>query len=377
MVSFFKTFAVSALASVAVAKDVACAVGGVQQSIVDLDTGVCEFQIPANLPTVWEFTSVEDYSAQFYYTVVNNARVFTDVINAGRVLSIAARDLYLIGEFILFEIESHKSSPGNSTAALRKRFSSLDSIEKRDEESDLVAYLKTLDGTALPGSVALAVVDPAGSSSTSGSGSGSGATSTATSTGTEVITITSCSDDVCVPTTIPAPTVTVESTTIITITSCSENKCSKTEVPATKGPITTTVNGEVTSYTTWCPLSEEEKTKWVTVTSCEEDKCHHTVAPATHGWTTTEVGGETTSYVTWCPVTETKTVPSTVAPATVAPTTKAPATTAPGKATPSTVAGESTSYPTTAASVSTFEASGSLVGASLLSVLLMPLMAFL
>lgn len=412
MVSLFsKTFAVAALIGASAAKDVACAVGGVQQSIVDLDTGSCSFNIPASQPAVWEYSSPQDYSAEFYYAVVDAVRYFTDITAAGRSIVIPARFLYGLGDFPLFQVQSEQSSPSNSTGALRKRFAAIPTLEQRDEESDLVDYLKTLDGTEIP-ALAFAVEDPAGASSseTSGATTGTGATSTATNTATDIVTITSCSDNVCHETTVPAPTVTVESTTIVTITSCSENKCSKTAVPATWGETTATVEGEVTSYTTWCPLSEGEKTKYVTVTSCHEDKCHATVAPATHGWTTTEIGGEVTSYVTWCPVTETA-APGTTTKAAPTGTATEAATTKTGSPAPGhvtvvltapggevvtivtkapTVAGQSTAVtgaPTVAghsssaahstAAISTFEASGSFIGASLLSVLLMPLLALI
>ena len=406
MVSLFsKTVAVAALIGGSVAKDVACAVGGVQQSIVDLDTGSCSFNIPASQPAIWEYSSPEDYTAEFYFAVVDTVRYFTDITGAGRSIVIPARFLYGLGDFPLFQIFSQQNSPSNSTGALRKRFAAIPTLDQRDEESDLVAHLKTLEGTEIP-SLAFAVVDPAvASSSGTEATTTSGATSTETNTSTDIVTITSCSDNVCHETTVPAPTVTVESTTIVTITSCSENKCSKTAVPATLGETTATVGGEVTSYTTWCPVSESEKTKWVTVTSCHEDKCHSTVAPATHGWTTTEIEGTVTSYVTWCPVTETAPTGTATKAATTGTVTKATQAASTGKVTvvltapggevvtivtkaptvagqstgvatkAPTVAGQSTSAATTAASVSTFEASGSFIGASLLSVLLMPLLA--
>lgn len=44
-------------------------------------------------------------------------------------------------------------------------------------------------------------------------------------------------------------------TTIVTITSCSDHKCTETTSPAIESVATTTVNGVVTEYTTYCPLS--------------------------------------------------------------------------------------------------------------------------
>lgn len=370
MVSLFsKTLVAGALVGAALGKDVACAVGGVQQSIVDLDTGSCSFNVPSVAKTIWQYTSPEDYTAEFDYVVVQAVRYFTDITSAGRTITVPARFLYGFGEFPVFSVFSEKHSPSNSTGALHKRFAKVPEFEKRDEESDLVAYLKTLDGTELPGSIAFSVVDPAGASSNGGDND---ATSTATNTATDIVTITSCSNDICHETTVPAPTVTLEHTTIITITSCSKDLCHETAVPATLGETQATVNGEVTSYTTWCPLQETDKTKYVTVTSCEDNKCHKTVAPVTQGWTTVTNGPEVTSYITWCPATAT-------AQPTAQPTeqTLTTVTEGHGSAPANTVAGQSTTQAqTTAASVSTFEASGSIVCASLLAVL-MPLLAMM
>ena len=93
------------------AKDVACAVGGVQQSIVDLDTGSCSFNIPASQPAIWEYSSPEDYTAEFYFAVVDTVRYFTDITGAGRSIVIPARFLYGLGDFPLFPIFSQQNSP--------------------------------------------------------------------------------------------------------------------------------------------------------------------------------------------------------------------------------------------------------------------------
>jgi len=77
-------------------------------------------------------------------------------------------------------------------------------------------------------------------------------------------------------------------TTVVTITSCADNACS--EVPVTTGVtvVTSTVEGVVTEYTTYCPLSGE--TKAPASTSAPED----TTSTATAKVTSTASGNGTT-----------------------------------------------------------------------------------
>ncbi|CCH43873.1 putative threonine-rich GPI-anchored glycoprotein [Wickerhamomyces ciferrii] len=109
------------------------------------------------------------------------------------------------------------------------------------------------------------------------------------------------------------------STTLVTVTSCDEDKCSEVPSTALISIATTTINGVVTSYTTYCPLTttsapvpapttvtEEQdstKTTLVTVTSCHEDKCSEVVSTAQVSIATTTVNGIVTSYTTYCPLT--------------------------------------------------------------------------
>ncbi|KAK6878909.1 Yeast-form wall Protein 1, partial [Candida tropicalis] len=158
---------------------------------------------------------------------------------------------------------------------------------------------------------------------------------------TKIITVTSCSNDICVATTVPgvkttvstaAPngetTVyttycpessveTVESTKIITVTSCSEDKCEETTVEATPSTAETVVEGTTTEYVTYCPVTSgaEGKTESgevvVTATACDNDVCHETVVPGTKTTvTTTAPGGETTVYTTYGPASSIETVES-------------------------------------------------------------------
>ncbi|KAM9891781.1 hypothetical protein OXX69_012210, partial [Metschnikowia pulcherrima] len=261
---FASVAAASVYAASAYAANVACRVNGVQESVVDLDTGSCAFPIPASLPVTFDFTASDNYEVDAYYATVDATRFYNNVAAAGRTISILARDLYNRGGFPLFHVHAEQTPAVNSTSALRARFNSK-LVSKRDAESDLVAYIKSLTGEAVDG-VALSVTDPDTGSSASVSGSASATSGASTSTAT------------------------YESTTIITVTSCSENKCSETGVSATQGPTTVTSNGETTVLTTWIPVTEEPTstktnvaTTIVTITSCSDNKCHETTVPATEG----------------------------------------------------------------------------------------------
>ncbi|KAK6897225.1 Yeast-form wall Protein 1, partial [Candida tropicalis] len=100
-----------------------------------------------------------------------------------------------------------------------------------------------------------------------------------------------------------------ESTKIVTVTSCSNDVCVATTVPAVKTTVSTAApGGETTVYTTYCPESSVEtveSTKIITQVVCSEDKCHETTVEATPSTTSGTVAGETevTEYVTYCPVT--------------------------------------------------------------------------
>lgn len=303
---FSTVVATSVVAATAIAQDVACRVNGVQQSVVDLDTGVCPFTIPSSLPVNFQYSSDEDYLVDAYYAEVQSGKIFNDIAGAGRVIEIPAKDLYNAAAAALFHVHLEESPASNSTAALRKRFQI--ETEKRDE-ADLVAKVKAATGTAVPSSeLTFDVSDPdTSSSSASGSGSATGsesASGSATAPGSDVTS-----------------TVTGVSSTIVTITSCSDNKCTETTAPATWGATTETKADTTIIYSTWCPVvtKTELSTTLVTITSCSDNKCHETTAPATWGETTETKGGETTVYSTWCPVTSTEVTTGPSNPETTAP----------------------------------------------------------
>lgn len=328
----FTTLAtLASIASYAVAKDVVCLVDDTPVATVDLDTGVCPFTVP-NASPKYDFESIEDYDVTFYYAIAQASKFFTDIVNAGDVVEIPANLLYGSPATPVYEVSDSKSPAANSTAALRRRLLGK-TVYARDEESDFLAAIKELEGTELEGST-FAVVDI--SDVPSGAASASDAISTATNTNTVIMTITSCEDNKCSETTVPAvetlTTETVDGTvtsyttycplsgietetethhTTVTITSCDDNKCS--EIEAVETLTTETVEGTVTSYTTYCPLSELETetesyettstlyvTSFVTVTSCGAEGCK----PMVESVTTTTVNGVETVYTTLCPIEE-------------------------------------------------------------------------
>ncbi|KAK6197487.1 Fasciclin and related adhesion glycoprotein [Scheffersomyces amazonensis] len=383
--------ATAALVTKTLAVNVACLVEGVEVAIVDLDTGVCPFTIPANLPVFFDFTSPEDFNVEFYYSVVGNARFFNDIVAAGRIINIPAIDLFGLPGAPLYQVHVQETPSVNSTAAIRKRLFKDDSeLLKRDAASDFAASLESLDGT-LVNSGAFQVV----ALSSSSSAPTSAPSTIPVSSGVE---------------TLPTGTVTttLESTTLITITSCKDHLCTPTVVPATPALTTETINGEVTIYTTYCPLSGEtetttvESTTIITITSCKDNKCEETTVPATPALTTQTIEGVVTVFTTYCPVsgettaaaatgtpaapaaagtsTETETLTKGAAattgaaagtPGAAAGTTGAPA---PGVATtPVTVAAESTGAAATTGAISTYEGAAANFGASLLALAFIPL----
>ena len=333
MVKFTAIASLATMAATVVSQQVDCILNGNVVATVDLDTGLCPYPIDPSLPVKADITNLQDYDVDFYYLLDEGAKYFNDIAAAGRTIFFPANTALNNPNAIsgLFHVHDQRVPDQNSTEAIKKRLFKDSYKVKRDDVQDVVNYLKTLDGTPVDTQNTY-VVRLANETSSSANNEGTA-------------------------------TVTEQSTTIITITSCSEDKCHETTVPATQGPTTTTVNGEETVYTTWCPVETETvaSTSYVTVTSCNEE-CHETSIPVTQGPTTATVSGSVVTYTTWCPVVTpsgtpatpaTPTTPATNAPgtntpatpatpATNAPATTAPATTAPVVSTPTTVAAVST-----------------------------------
>ena len=383
MVKFTAIASLATMAATVVSQQVDCILNGNVVATVDLDTGLCPYPIDPSLPVKADITNLQDYDVDFYYLLDEGAKYFNDIAAAGRTIFFPANTALNNPNAIsgLFHVHDQRVPDQNSTEAIKKRLFKDSYKVKRDDVQDVVNYLKTLDGTPVDTQNTY-VVRLANETSSSANNEG---TATVTEQSTTIITITSCSEDKCHETTVPATqgpttttvngettvyttwcpveTETVVSTTVITVTSCSEDKCHETTVPATQGPTTTTVNGEETVYTTWCPVETETvaSTSYVTVTSCNEE-CHETSIPVTQGPTTATVSGSVVTYTTWCPVVTpsgtpatpaTPTTPATNAPGTNTPATPAtPATNAPATTAPATTA-PVVSTPTTVAAVST------------------------
>ncbi|KAK6889893.1 Yeast-form wall Protein 1, partial [Candida tropicalis] len=100
------------------------------------------------------------------------------------------------------------------------------------------------------------------------------------------------------------PSTTIVTEDYISVTSCSEAICVGTTVPAVSTGVTTTVNGVETTYSTMQPVSSVEtveSSKVIPVVACSGDKCYATSAIATPSTTNTVIEGTTSEYVTYCP----------------------------------------------------------------------------
>lgn len=97
-------------------------------------------------------------------------------------------------------------------------------------------------------------------------------------------------------------TVTQYETTLLTITSCSENKCDTTVTPVIPSVATVTVQGFVTEYTTYCPITAEEEASPASSLAGES-----VVSSLTETVVTETVSGVETIYTTVCPLTESTT----------------------------------------------------------------------
>ncbi|ODV82371.1 uncharacterized protein CANTADRAFT_143310 [Suhomyces tanzawaensis NRRL Y-17324] len=306
MVKLLSLAAAATLLTATSAVDVACVVNGVSVATVDLETGTCPFPIPADLPVTFDFSSADDFKVDFYYALANNNRFYNDIVAAGRIIEIAAIDLYQQAAAQLFGVHLEQRPSGNSTAAIRKRLLGKSKLASRDEISDFVDHLKTLDGAAIPGTpIEFAVVDPVNATSSSSVPAvTSTASRSATGSASGSATITGSASGTL--------TVTDKHTTVVTITSCSDNKCHETTVAATPAVTTQTVDGKTTVYTTYCPV-ETTKAAEITSTYTSAGTVYTTVCPATEVVSTYTSNGKpyTTTYLTAVtPVTKTQEVVS-------------------------------------------------------------------
>lgn len=73
-------------------------------------------------------------------------------------------------------------------------------------------------------------------------------------------------------------TVSENTTTLVTITSCHDNACELTTSAALVSIATVTVEGTVTEYTTYCPLTGASSTETPTVVASTTAKANATVS---------------------------------------------------------------------------------------------------
>lgn len=360
----------SVLAGYVVAEEVACKFGDQTIAQVDSDSGECPFDIPK--PSEFNYGSDTDFKTIFYYALLNGEKYFSDIANSKSSISIPAKALKGKTDVPIYKVEKSSSSSPSGNAS-----NGTVSAVKRDID-DLIGNLKNLDGDLLEGlslggisinvDVSLGVTIGAGETAAPSS---SAPASSSFTVGTPVYTSYSSSAEPSssavasssapasssmapMSSVVPSSTVTSEHATVMTVTSCEQDKCATSEVPATTTVCPTTVNGVETEYTTVCPLTEsssevpssspssvepessvysaptsskvpestvtDEHTTVVTVTSCDHDKCATSEVPGKETVTTVTTDGVETEYTTVCPVDDVTTTPASSPEASVTPT---------------------------------------------------------
>lgn len=317
---FSSILAATALATLASAELVACRVNGIQVGVVDKDTGVCNIPIGASKPVDFSYKGATNYKVNAYYLSAEGNKYFNDIEKAGRTVAFPARLLSKdpINMFLV-HLEQNNS---NSTFALRKRFEA--QFNKRDDggiaalvalvkstpgvaqtdlsiianEPDPVPFIAGLSTNSAASASAASVASVECAASIASAASVSAASASSASSIASAVSAASIASAASVSSAIAAGsststfTSTSRITKIVTITSCSDHVCVPTAVLATAGPTTVNVSGVVTSYTTWCPLNWDPITTTVTVTSCEQNKCEYS--------TTTCIIPVVTTIVTFC-----------------------------------------------------------------------------
>ncbi|CAX44050.1 flocculation protein, putative [Candida dubliniensis CD36] len=279
------------------------------------------------------FHSLDDYNVQFYYSIVNGHRYTTDIRHGGSIISIAAKLLYEKYTSV-YKVHLHKIPKANSTDIIRKRLflekskrmqlssssssSSLLMMMKKDLIDDFIIDIAGSRGIMVD-EVILSVVDI--DQVTSSTNGGSSSTNSLTRTGFSIPSVTSTktsnsqTSQTITTTTGSMTTETITTTKIITITSCSNDICHLTTVPGSLITVTATITPGflTTTYTTYLPINSMEtvvSTKIITITSCSDNNhnnnhvCHSTTVLATPSTVTETIDNTITEYVTYCPLTK-------------------------------------------------------------------------
>ncbi|EMG47604.1 Fasciclin [Candida maltosa Xu316] len=202
---------------------VACIINNEKVSIVDYETGVCEFELPSRLNAMFRYTSIDNYEAQFYYTNTSKNKYFTDIIHAQKTIRIPASEL-VDGNYSLNQVYDKKVCYSNTTISTNNNSS-------RNNVYTLVNSLKKLTGTKLD--------DISFSASIIASSSIAPETVTAIGEMTE----------------------TEYDYTVVTLTSCSSDSiCSMTTFSAVMVEVTTTIGTIESVYTTYSPIYTDSNT---------------------------------------------------------------------------------------------------------------------
>lgn len=342
------TLIIFILSPIVLTKQVVCLVDNVKVATVDYDTGICPFQLPtATYPSLSKllllllllvvlvdpffiFHSLDDYNVQFYYSIVNGHRYTTDIRHGGSIISIAAKLLYEKYTSV-YKVHLHKIPKANSTDIIRKRLFLEKSkrmqlllllllllmMMKKDLIDDFIIDIAGSRGVMVD-EVILSVVDI--DQVTSSTNGGSSSTNSLTRTGFSIPSVTSTktsnsqTSQIITTTTGSMTTETITTTKIITITSCSNDICHLTTVPGSLITVTATITpGLTTTYTTYLPINSMEtvvSTKIITITSCSDNNhnnnhaCHSTTVLATPSTVTETIDNTITEYVTYCPLTK-------------------------------------------------------------------------
>lgn len=340
---YIATLIIFILSPIVSTKQVVCLVNNIKVATVDYDTGICPFQLPTTLhPSssssqfmvfpFFTFHSRDDYNVQFYYAIINSHRYTTDIKHGGSIISIAAKLLY-DKHTPIYQVHLHKIPNSNSTEIIRKRwlFAKNKQIKllllskillKKDLVDDFIIDIAGSRGIMID-KVILSVVDVDQMTSSIATGSSNSLTRTGFTNPSVISTKTSNSQSITTTTTkgssattttgtATGATETITTTKIITVTSCSNDICHLTTVPASLTTVTTTG----TVYTTYLPINSVEtvvSTKIITITSCSNNNnnnnnnnhvCHPTTVLATPSTMTKTIDNTITEYITYCPLTQ-------------------------------------------------------------------------
>ena len=361
---YIATLIIFILSPIVSTKQVVCLVNNIKVATVDYDTGICPFQLPTTLhPSssssqfmvfpFFTFHSRDDYNVQFYYAIINSHRYTTDIKHGGSIISIAAKLLY-DKHTPIYQVHLHKIPNSNSTEIIRKRwlFAKNKQIKllllskilvKKDLVDDFIIDIAGSRGIMID-KVILSVVDVDQMTSSIATGTSNSLTRTGFTNPSVISTKTSNSQSITTTTTkgssattttgtATGATETITTTKIITITSCSNDICHLTTVPASLTTVTTTG----TVYTTYLPINSVEtvvSTKIITITSCSNNNnnnnnnhvCHPTTVLATPSTMTKTIDNTITEYIIYCPLTQQPEQLSTINPYTGASATSVTAT---------------------------------------------------